>query len=68
MAWDRDLPDEPHCEALDGAVQVTSGPGTATIRRTVQTHAAHWGPGEIDDMLGVVRKMRQAAFAVTAPP
>ena len=60
-----------HCEALDGAVQVTSAPGTVTIHRIVQTRTGHWGPGEIDDLVGVARKVsavRQAAFAVAPAP
>ena len=60
-----------HCEALDGAVQVTSAPGTVTIHRIVQTRTGHWGPGEIDDLLGVARKVsavRQGAFAVAPAP
>jgi hypothetical protein len=58
-------------EALNGAVQVTSSPGTVTIRRIVQTRTGHWGPGEIDDLLGVVHRVsaiRQAAFAVAPAP
>jgi hypothetical protein len=60
-----------HSEALDASVQVTSAPGTITIRRIVQLHPGHWGPGEIDDLLEVAHEIaavRQAAFAVTATP
>jgi hypothetical protein len=56
-----------HSDAVDAMFEVRSAPGTVTVRRVVQTHLGHWGPGEWDDVANVLRKVsavRQAAFSV----
>jgi hypothetical protein len=56
-----------HSDAVDAVLEVRSAPGTVTVRRMVQTHLGHWGPGEWDDVVNVLRKVsaaRQAAFTV----
>jgi len=56
-----------HSEAADALFEVRSAPGTVTVRRVVQTHLGHWGPGEWSDVASVLRKLsatRRAAFTV----
>ena len=67
VASDLPTPGVWHSEAADGLVEVTSAPGRVTIKRVLQLHVGHWGPGEFDDLAGVIRKVaavRAAAFTV----
>ena len=59
-----------HSEAVDALFEVRSAPGTVTVRRTVQTHLGHWGPGEWNDVVNVLRKVsaaRETPFVVGPP-
>jgi len=59
-----------HSDAVDGIVEVIRGTNTIRIRRVVQTHVGHWGPGEYDEMVAVLRNVaaiRRAVFVVSPP-
>ena len=46
-----------HSDAVDGAVEIIRGTNTIRIHRVVQAHVGHWGPGEYDEIVAVLRNV-----------
>ena len=59
-----------HSDAVDGAVEIIRGTNTIRIHRVVQAHVGHWGPGEYDEIVAVLRNVgaiRRAVFVLSPP-